>query len=159
MLSPKKIFHKNIINFVPSKNIILKFDGCSKGNPGPAACGAVIYKNGEEFWSHYKYVGKKETNNVAEYCGLLLGLQACIDLDIKDIIVMGDSMLVIKQMKGQYKVRSDNLLQYYNESKSKEKLFDSITYKHIYRTENIRADELANLGLKNEESIFKQSYV
>ena len=64
------------------------FDGCSKGNPGIAGAGAVLYKNGAEIWSKSLFVGEKETNNVAEYNGLILGLEEAIRRDIKSIEVM-----------------------------------------------------------------------
>ena len=128
----------------------LQFDGCSKGNPGLAGAGAVIYKNNDEIWSSSIFVGKNETNNLAEYNGLIIGLEQAIKLGIQTIIVEGDSMLVIKQMKSEYKVKSSNLLEIYNKAVGLEKLFNSITYKHIYRNKNTRADELANIAIKEE---------
>ena len=68
-----------------SDEYILKFDGCSKGNPGPAGAGAVIYKNGDIHWKSAAYVGKKETNNVAEYVGMLIGLQEAVKKNIREI--------------------------------------------------------------------------
>ena len=129
----------------------LFFDGCSKGNPGLAGAGAVIYNDlNKEIWSKSSFVGKKETNNVAEYSGLILGLEEAIRISsIKHLIVKGDSKLVIEQMKGKYKVNSPNLLQLYK--KAKDLLlkgnFESIDFIHVYRNENKRADELSNLGL------------
>lgn len=123
------------------------FDGCSKGNPGVAGAGAVIYKNDVEIWSNSKYVGDKETNNVAEYTGILIGMNAALDQNIKNIHVKGDSQLVIKQMRGEYKVKSANLLQLYNQAKRLELNFDKITYEHVYRSDNKRADVLSNDGL------------
>jgi len=126
---------------------ILYFDGCSKGNPGPSGAGAVLYKNGEEIWADKIFVGVNETNNIAEYSGLLLGLNEAHNMDIKELLVRGDSLLVIKQMKGEYKVNSESLRILYNKAKELETLFDSIEYEHIYRTNNSRADQLANEGL------------
>ena len=59
-----------------NNNFVMCFDGCSKGNPGPAGAGAVIYNNDEEIWSASLYLGKKETNNCAEYQGLILGFNS-----------------------------------------------------------------------------------
>jgi len=130
----------------------LFFDGCSKGNPGIAGAGAVIYNHfNKEIWSKSSFVGKKETNNVAEYSGLILGLEEVVEMggSIRNLIIKGDSKLVIEQMKGNYKVNSPNLLQLYK--KAKELLlkgnFESIDFIHVYRNENKRADELSNLGL------------
>jgi len=129
----------------------LYFDGCSKGNPGKAGAGAVIYKNDivsleNELYSHSKFVGEKETNNTAEYTGLIIGLTDAIQLNIKKLIVKGDSMLVIKQMQGVYQVKSPSLLKLFKTAKALERQFDLVSYYHIYRTDNKRADHLANIG-------------
>ena len=125
----------------------MQFDGCSKGNPGLSGCGAVIYHYNKEIWSKQMFVGVKETNNVAEYNGLLLGLQGAIHLKIKNLFVEGDSKIIIKQMKGEYKVNANNLLSLWIQAKELEKYFDSIDYHHIYREHNQRADELSNLSV------------
>lgn len=126
---------------------VLYFDGCSKGNPGEAGAGAVIYQNGFEIWDSSIYVGSKESNNVAEYNGMIMGMTEAIARNIKQLSIKGDSMLVIKQMTGEYRVRSANLIEWYNKSKTLEKSFDTITYEHIYRKDNTRADKLSNDGI------------
>ncbi len=126
---------------------VMYFDGCSKGNPGDAGAGAVIYKDGEEIWSSAIFVGEKETNNVAEYTGLLIGLNQAVTLGIKDLIVKGDSQLVIKQMRGEYNVSSDSIKTQYKLAKTISKKIQKIQYIHVYREFNKRADELSNLGL------------
>lgn len=130
----------------------LQFDGCSKGNPGPAGAGAVIYKNENEIWSSNLFVGKHNTNNEAEYEGLIMGLENAADLNIKVLHVEGDSMLVIKQMKGEYKVKSPNLIPLYEEAYVLTKFFDKIFFRHIYREKNKRADELSNQSLIHVET-------
>jgi ribonuclease HI len=135
----------------------LQFDGCSKSNPGIAGAGAVIYKFNEEISSKIKFVGNNETNNVAEYTGLIIGLLEAINLNIKVLVVEGDSMLVIKQMKGEYKVKSANLIYLYNKAKILEKEFDILTFKHIYRENNKRADELSNLAI-SKDHLHKDMY-
>jgi ribonuclease HI len=125
----------------------MMFDGCSKGNPGPAGAGAVIYANTTEIWSRAIYVGNSETNNLAEYTGLLLGLNEAVRRNIRNLIVKGDSEVVIKQMLGKYKVKSENLLDIYEQAKELEKHFDKIDYIHVYRHLNTRADALSNEGL------------
>jgi ribonuclease HI len=136
----------------------LQFDGCSKSNPGIAGAGAVIYKFAEEISAKIQFVGNNETNNVAEYTGLIIGLKEAINLGIKEIDVEGDSMLVIKQMKGEYKVKSSNLINLYNEAKLLEKEFDIIKFKHIYRENNKRADELSNLAISKDHLDEKMYY-
>lgn len=128
----------------------LQFDGCSKSNPGIAGAGAVIYKFNKEISAKIQFVGNSATNNVAEYTGLIIGLKEAINLGIKTLVVEGDSMLVIKQMKGEYMVKSVNLINLYNEAKEIEKMFDFITFKHIYRENNKRADELSNLAISKD---------
>jgi len=135
----------------PSEKYVLFFDGCCKGNPGPGGAGAVVYKDGIEVWSDSSFVGKNVTNNIAEYTGLLLGLKQAIKFGIKNIAVNGDSQLTIKQMTGVYKVNSENLIELYKTAKQLEKSFDSISYNHVYRKDNKRADELSNDGLVKPE--------
>lgn len=127
---------------------VLYFDGCSKGNPGVGGAGAVLYKDGLEVWGSSQKVGENVTNNVAEYIGLIMGLQEVFTREIKNILVRGDSQLVIKQMKGQYKVRSSGLVEYYQQAKLLEKYFDKIEFEHVYRDKNKRADELSNMALE-----------
>ena len=129
---------------------LLQFDGCSKGNPGKAGSGAVIYKNKTEIWGKSLFVGNKNTNNEAEYTGLIIGLEEAIDMGIKNLCVEGDSLLVINQMTGKYKVKSENLILLYNKAKELEKKFDIIIYNHIYRNLNKRADELSNMALSQD---------
>ena len=131
-------------------NFRLQFDGCSKSNPGLAGAGAVIYNlTNDELWYGSEFIGTTITNNYAEYMGLIIGLRQAKEMKIKQLIVEGDSMLVIKQMKGEFKVKSLHLLELYNEVKLLEKGFDCIHYKHIYRNNNKRADELSNIAVDN----------
>jgi len=130
----------------------LFFDGCSKGNPGPAGAGAVLYEGKTEIWSKSIFVGNNSTNNVAEYTGLIIGLHAAVNKNIKELIVKGDSMLVIKQMKGEYKVHSKDMQSLYENAKSFEKSFNKIAYEHVYRDHNKRADQLSNEGLHIQNS-------
>ena len=127
----------------------LYFDGCSKGNPGKAGAGAVIYKNNIEIACISIFVGEKETNNIAEYNGLLIGLQEARKLGITHLEVKGDSQLVIKQMKGEYQVKAPTLLKLYQTAKQLQKEFTQISFTHVYRTDNKRADQLSNEGLLN----------
>lgn len=125
----------------------LFFDGCSKGNPGRAGAGAVLYKNQVEVYANSLFVGEKETNNVAEYNGLLMGLREAVARDVKNLAVKGDSLLIIKQLNGEYKVNSPAMKPLYQEAKNLSSFFDRVTFEHVYRTENKRADALANMAL------------
>jgi len=130
------------------------FDGCCKGNPGKAGAGAVIYKDGIEIWAQPIYVGDMCTNNISEYVGLILGLQQAKNMNIKKLLVKGDSQLVIKQMRGEYKVSSPNIKDPHNDAKAIAKSFDKIEFQHVYREFNKRADELSNLGLNYKELLY-----
>ena len=142
-------FTSNKEKRVKECNFKLQFDGCSKSNPGLAGAGAVIYDNitNVEIWNGNEFIGTNITNNYAEYMGLIIGLKQAQEMNVKQLIVEGDSMLVIKQMKGEYKVKSLQLIELYNEAKSLEKGFDCIHYTHIYRNNNKRADELSNIAV------------
>jgi len=126
----------------------LYFDGASRLNPGPASYGGVIYKDGEEQYTYKKYIGTN-TNNVAEYQALLNGLLLAQEKGIKHLQVYGDSKLVIEQVTGNWKVKSPRLIIIHREicALLLEKPFETITFQHIYRKNNKRADELANEAL------------
>jgi ribonuclease HI len=128
----------------PQNYYLLQFDGCSKGNPGMAAAGAVLYKNETEIWSGGKFLGYNETNNYAEYMGLIIGLSKAIEFNISDLIVEGDSMLIIKQMTGKNQVKSNNISELHKLAMQLKLKFSNITFNHIYRENNKRADELCN---------------
>lgn len=131
----------------PEFDFKLNFDGCSKGNPGLSGAGAVIYCLDDEIWGDSLFVGNDCTNNYAEYSGLIFGLKKAIEMNIKRIMVIGDSLLVINHMKGKYRCNSINLIPLYNEAKELEKQFDFITYEHVLRNKNKRADALSNVAI------------
>jgi len=126
----------------------LYFDGCSKGNPGMSGAGAVIYDEQlVEVWSTAHFVGSCSTNNEAEYTGLLIGLRKCVDLGIDHLLVRGDSQLIIRQLKGEYKVKSESLKPMYLEAIELIQQIRSIQFEHVYRHLNKRADALSNQGI------------
>jgi ribonuclease HI len=127
----------------------LYFDGCSKGNPGPAGAGYVLYQGSREISSKSEFIDLNETNNLAEYYALVLGLKASLSCGIRNLTVYGDSLLVINQVTGKYKVNSHKLNKYYEFAIELSKQFQSVRYQHIPREQNKRADELANLSLRN----------
>jgi len=127
---------------------LLQFDGCSKGNPGRAGAGAVLFDSrGHERWSIAHFVGQKATNNYAEYSGLLLGLKQAVIMGISHLHVQGDSLLVIRQMRGEYQVKSKALEPLYQEARQLAAKFCNIYFQHVYRKDNQRADQLSNEGL------------
>ena len=126
---------------------ILRFDGGSRGNTGRAGCGFVILtskSNDTPICYDYKYLGNNVTNNYAEYNGLIMGLEDTIKHNIKNIIIEGDSLLVINQLIGKWKVKSDNIKSLYERASILLKQFDNYTLNHIPRSQNKKADKLAN---------------
>jgi ribonuclease HI len=148
MLHAVKIITRQHMKVFPTNEYLLRFDGCSKGNPGPSGAGAVIYQNNNEIWGKSAFVGLKSTNNEAEYMGLIIGLQEASNMKIKHLTVEGDSMIVIKQMTGDFKVKSSRLSVLYEQATVLATKFESITFTHIYRKNNARADELSNIALE-----------
>jgi ribonuclease HI len=132
----------------PRTEYTLFFDGCSKGNPGPAGAGAVLYRGEEEISALSKYLGDPKTNNEAEYMALIIGLQHCLELKIDELTVYGDSELVIKQVNGEYSVKSPTLLVHFDVVMTLKKCFKSVVFIHVKREQNQRADLLSNSGLK-----------
>ena len=135
-------------NALEKNNFTLNFDGCSKGNPGLSGAGAVIYNNNIEVWGGYSFVDTSATNNQAEYTGLIIGLKYAVEYKIQDILVQGDSQLVINQMTGKYKCNADKLVGLYKTAKALEKQIKNVQYAHVLRKFNARADELSNMAVQ-----------
>lgn len=130
---------------------ILRFDGASKGNPGNAGAGAVLYKNDKEIWNISRHLGK-QTNNYAECFAAILGIEEAAKRNIKTLYVEGDSMLIINQLKGKWQVKNNDLKNLYLSITQSLKSFEKITFKHIYRNYNSRADQLANEGISYKKT-------
>ena len=123
-------------------------DGGSRGNPGPSAYAIVVTENNRVVHEHSEFLGTN-TNNYAEYRGLIAGLTKAIDLKAKEVEFIMDSELVIKQMQGIYKVKSDNIRELHNDAKALASLIPKITFKNVKRSEMLipRADALLNKEL------------
>jgi len=129
-------------------DIAIYTDGGARGNPGPAGSGAVIYKDGVEIAHVSQYLGV-QTNNFAEYEALILALEAThkvLGSPVTDpVVVKMDSELIVKQMKGEYKVKNPVL----KEKHERVRLlimeaFPNIKFQHVRREENKVADQYAN---------------
>jgi ribonuclease HI len=119
-------------------------DGGSRGNPGPAAYGVVIRDpRGEIVARLKKYIGRT-TNNVAEYYGLIAALDYAQSNRIRALHIESDSELLVKQMRGQYKVKSADLQPLFERAKKMSQSFTSFQIRHVYREQNREADALAN---------------
>jgi len=125
----------------------LYFDGASRGNPGPAGAGGVIYDAQQKIVDTYAINLGETTNNVAEYGGLLAGLNRCCELNIKELKVYGDSNLVINQVNGKWKVKNKKLKGIYDQVKKVQEFFTTISFEHVYRKNNKEADKMANVGV------------
>jgi ribonuclease HI len=122
-------------------------DGGSRGNPGPASYGVVIRDpRGQVIAKLKKYIGRT-TNNVAEYYGLIAALDYAQQHGIRALHIQSDSELLVRQMRGQYKVKSPELRPLYERSSKMAQTFDSFKIDHVYREQNAEADALANEAL------------
>jgi ribonuclease HI len=125
---------------------ILFFDGACRGNPGPMAIGVVLMKNGKKLGELSKRLGTG-TNNIAEWSALVEGLKLAIAHGCRKLEVRGDSQLVIKQISGQYRVKSEKLIPLFNEAKKLCGNFKEIGFKWVNREDNARTDTLSNNAL------------
>lgn len=132
-----------------NKKYFLYTDGAARGNPGPAGAGAFICtEDGDIVAEIAEYLGET-TNNVAEYKGLLFGLEKLIALGAKDVEVRADSELMVKQLNGQYRVKHPNLIPLYRKAKGLLEKIPSVTIKHVRRENNKEADRLSNEAIDN----------
>jgi ribonuclease HI len=129
----------------------INIDGGSRGNPGPAAYGVLIRDaNGGVIAKLKKYIGRF-TNNVAEYYGLIAAMDYAQAHGVRALRIESDSELLVKQMRGQYKVKSADLQPLYERAQKMSKAFDSFRIDHVYREQNREADALANEALDETE--------
>lgn len=122
-------------------------DGGSRGNPGPASYGVVIRDpRGQIVAKLKKYIGRT-TNNVAEYYGLIAALDYAQQHAIRALRIESDSELLVRQMRGQYKVKSSELRPLFERASKMAQTFTSFKIDHVYREQNAEADALANQAL------------
>ncbi len=126
-------------------------DGGSRGNPGPAAYGVVIRDGrGEVVARLKKYIGRT-TNNVAEYYALIAAMDYAQTQGVRALRIESDSELLVKQMHGRYKVRSEDLRPLFERARKMSQGFESFRIDHVYREQNREADVLANEALDETE--------
>lgn len=132
--------------------IYLYTDGASRGNPGPAGAGVIIYdESGNKIEQHYEYLGNV-TNNTAEYLALIIGLKLARKYVPCSLEIFSDSELLIKQLYGEYRVKNENLKKLFNEVQILIKEFSSVVYTCIPREKNKLADSLANKAINLQVS-------
>jgi ribonuclease HI len=127
--------------------MVVNVDGGARGNPGPAAVGVVVQDAEGEV---LKEVGEKigsATNNVAEYRALLLGIECARQLGASELELIGDSELIVRQVKGEYKVKEAALRELHAEVGRALIPFESWSIRHVRRERNAEADRLVNEAL------------
>ncbi len=129
------------------KRAVLHTDGASSGNPGASGIGVVVEFQGRHF-EQSSYIGIA-TNNVAEYEALIAGLEECKRLGADEVEAYMDSELLAKQISGEYRVKHLGLLPLYRKVLELVSSFRRVTFAHVPREENKRADSLAKKAIKN----------
>lgn len=139
-----------IKDFLPVKELIIYTDGASRGNPGEAGAGAIIYgEEGTVIKKVKKYLGTT-TNNVAEYMALIIALNEALKLKGEVLHLYSDSELMVRQIKGIYKVRDRKMQALWREVKKLLSQFIQYDIICIDRRKNREADELANLAIDEQ---------
>jgi ribonuclease HI len=126
--------------------LVIYADGGSRGNPGPAGAGAYLTVDGQIVAQLSKFIGVA-TNNVAEYTGLLIGLEKALEMGYRRVEVRMDSELIVKQMIGVYKVKNENLQTLFRKADTLATRFSEFKIVHVRRAYNKDADRLANQAM------------
>jgi ribonuclease HI len=142
---------------IEGERLVLRTDGASRGNPGPAAAGVVIEReDGTLLARGKKYLGIL-TNNQAEYHALRLGLLAVARYRPSAVQIYMDSELVVRQMTGQYRVKDETLRPLYDEVRQQVRALGTVTFTHVLRGKNALADALANEALDEQARAERES--
>jgi ribonuclease HI len=137
--------------------IVAYIDGGARGNPGPAGYGVRIESADGEMIAELHGALGIATNNVAEYNGLLAALQWAVDNDQGDVHIRADSELLVKQMRGEYKVKHPGLQPLYVRARLLVMQLDRVVFEHVRRELNKEADRLSNLGMDEAEEQLRRS--
>ena len=130
-----------------SPRVCLRIDGGSRGNPGPSAIGVVLEDDDGRVLETVSRTIGVATNNVAEYQALLTGLELAERAGAREVEILSDSELLVRQMRGEYRVKNEGLKTLYEEAKGRMDAFDHISFRHVSREDNTRADALVNQAL------------
>ena len=136
----------------PHRSVIAYADGASRGNPGPASFGVVVYdEEGQELHQSSRALGRA-TNNQAEYQGAIAALEAALGLGAREVELRMDSQLVVRQLEGRYRVRNPGLIPLHKRMLDLLSRFQRVTLRHVPREQNREADRLANEALDRTNS-------
>jgi ribonuclease HI len=147
----KALFHQDVAPTPPGETIIANIDGGARGNPGPAAYGVLIRNpQGEVVAELSQYLGH-QTNNFAEYSGLLAALDYAVREKIASLKVRSDSELLVRQMKGVYKVKNPALQELFRQAQLLVRKLEHFSIEHVFREQNREADRLVNNELDSRK--------
>ena len=133
--------------------IAIYTDGASRGNPGNAAIGVIIYDiDGQILKRDSEAIGIA-TNNVAEYKAVIRGLELALELKATIVKIYADSQLLVRQLSGEYRVKNEGLKPLYNEVRELARSFENFVAIHIPREQNKEADKLANMALDQSSEV------
>ena len=132
---------------------VVNIDGGARGNPGPAGWGVVIRTPAGEPVGELMGAIPHATNNVAEYTGLLAALDWCADQSASRVLVRSDSLLLVQQMRGVYKVKNEGLKPLHGQARLLANRIGRVTYEHVPREQNADADRLANLAMDEAQRL------
>ncbi len=127
--------------------MIVACDGASRGNPGPAGIGAVIFDNDGGVLAEIAEGIGIATNNVAEYTAAIRGLERAVELGAREVTLRSDSRLLVEQLAGRFKVKNPTLQRLHHEAREVAAGLDRVRYEHVRRERNTHADLLANQGV------------
>ncbi len=132
--------------------LVIYTDGAARGNPGPAGAGVAIEdRRGDSLGRAWRYLGEA-TNNVAEYEALCLGLERALALGARRVELRADSELIVRQMRGEYRVRNPRLAELFARARALAARLDAVRYVHVPREKNRAADRLANLAIDRQDA-------
>ena len=127
--------------------IVANVDGGARGNPGSAGWGAIIKDHtGQVLAELYEGIGVN-TNNVAEYCGLIAAIEWALAHGHRRLHIRSDSLLIVQQMLGKYRVKHEGLIPLHQKARRLAEQIGHVTYEHVRREQNTEADRLSNLGM------------
>ena len=139
----------------PEHYLIAHSDGGARGNPGPAGYGVSIQSTDGTIVEELHGGLGIATNNIAEYNGLLAALQWAVDHDVRRVHIRADSELLVRQMRGEYRVKNPGLQPLYVRARLLAAQLDDVKFEHVRRELNKEADRLSNVGMDEAEEQLK----